>query len=176
MPSKKKTSKSKSASASKKEALQPRAKNNSSVIPFANFTPNFTATNPDMETLMNSQKNQFEKFSVDATEATKQATDSLMKSGNLMMKGYEQMMKTCMTMIQDSTERNNEAMKQLMACKTVHEFTEVQNKIAQQNFDEMMQNATKLSEICIKICSEAFDPINTQLSKAIKKASEQMAA
>lgn len=147
----------------------------STVIPFAPFLSDFSP-NKDMESLMNSQKNQFEKFSNDATEQARQAGDIFMKSGTIMMKGCEQIMKTCMAMAQSTTERNTEALKDLMACKTINDLTEAQNRLSQQNFDELMQNATKLSEICIKVCTEAFDPINDQFSKAIKKASEQMAA
>jgi phasin family protein len=148
----------------------------SSVVPFSPFITDFSNNNQTMETLMNTQKNHFEKFSTDQSEQAKQASDSIMKAGTVYMKGVEQMMKTWMSMAQETSEKNANAMKQLMACKTINDFTEAQNKLAQQNFDDMMQNATKLSEICIKLCTEACDPLNDQLSKAIKKASEQMAA
>lgn len=182
MVTKKKASKSPAKAADKSplksSSPKPNAKpaNESVIIPFAPF-PDFSQnTNQTMETLMNSQKNQFEKFSSEGAEQARQVSDNMMKSSTLFMKGMEQLMKTCMSMAQDSAEKNSEAMKQLMACKTINDFTEAQNKLAQQNFDDMMQNATKLSEICIKVCTEACDPINEQLSKAIKKASEQMAA
>lgn len=148
----------------------------SSVVPFAPFTSEFSNNNQAMETLMNTQKNQFEKFSTETSEQAREASDIMMKSGTMMMQGMEQILKTCMAMAQDSSTQNADAMKQLMTCKTINDFTEAQNKLAQQNFDNLMQNATKLSEICIKVCTEAFDPINDQMSKAIKKASSQMAA
>ena len=177
MASKKKPTKPQIKQAAKPTAKSASPKAASSVIipftPFPDFSQN---TNQTMETLMNSQKNQFEKLSTDGAEQVRQVSDNMMKSSTLFMKGMEQVMKTCMSMAQDSAEKNAEAMKQLMACKTINDFTEAQNKLAQQNFDDMMQNATKLSEICIKVCTEAFDPINDQLSKAIKKASTQMAA
>jgi phasin family protein len=169
MASKKKTS-------VKGNAISGAEQKPSSVVPFPPFISDFTNNKDTMETLMNTQKNQFEKISADATEQARQASDILTKSGTVMMKGIEQIMKTCMGIAQTSSEKNAEAVKQLMACKTINEFTEIQNRLSQQNFDELMQNATKLSEICIKVCTEAFDPINDQFSKAIKKASDQMAA
>lgn len=182
MTNKKKPSKASTAKPVKAKAVSSPAKPQTkeqmtaSIIPFNPFGTEFTNSNTTMETLMNNQKNQFEKFSCETGEQARQAADLFMKSGTTMMKGMEQIMKTCMTMAQESSEKNAECMKQLMACKTMNDFSEAQNKIAQQNFDDLMQNATKLSEICIKVCTEAFDPINDQLSKAIKKASEQMAA
>ncbi len=176
MASKKKTGAKSTAKAKiVSPALQNAKTAQSTVVPFAPFLSDFS-NNKDMESLMNSQKNQFEKLSADASEQARQASDILMKSGTVMMKGMEQVMKTCMTMAQASTQRNTEALKEIMACKTINDFTETQTRLSQQNFDEMMQNATKLSEICIKLCTEAFDPINDQFSKAIKKASDQMAA
>ena len=72
--------------------------------------------------------------------------------------------------------KSSENLKAVMACKTITELTEAQNKFAQQSFEDMMQCATRLSELSIKICTEAFEPINDQLAKSIKKASESMAA
>ena len=171
----KSTAKAKATSNSSASQCADTTTGQSTVVPFAPFLSDFS-NNKDMESLMNSQKNQFEKISADCTEQARQTSEILMKSGTVMMKGMEQVMKTCMAMAQASTERNTEAFKEILACKTINDFTEAQTRLSQQNFDEMMQNATKLSEICIKLCTEAFDPINDQFSKAIKKASEQMAA
>ena len=63
-----------------------------------------------------------------------------------------------------------------MSCKDVKELTEAQNKWAQQSFDDMMSGATKISEISVKLATDAFTPINDQMGKTIKKASETMAA
>ena len=56
------------------------------------------------------------------------------------------------------------------------ELTEAQNKLAQQSFDDFMAGATKISEISVKVCGEAFEPLNAQMNTALKKASEAAAA
>ena len=66
--------------------------------------------------------------------------------------------------------------KEAMSSKTINEFAEVQNKIAQSNFDDFMAGATKLTEISTKLITESAEPVNAQIGKAIKKASESMAA
>jgi phasin family protein len=154
-----------------------------------NFSKNFGSFAQDqfqiphfnfMETFMSGknmfEKMPFDKMTSDLNAQTRQQIEAMSKCSATLMKGMEAMMKTTMQMAQESAERNTEAMKSMMACKTVTEFTEAQNKLAQQNFDDMMKSATKMSEMCIKICTEAFEPVNDQLSKSIKKASEAMAA
>ncbi len=146
----------------------------SSIIPFANFAN--TQSLESMEKIMNTSKDQFEKFKTDATESGRQGFEAIMKSGSVFAQGFEQYIKTCADIAQSTAERQSEAFKQLLSCKTLNEVAETQNKIAQDNFEQIMQTASKLSEITIKLTQEALEPINEEVSKNVKKASESMAA
>jgi phasin family protein len=129
-----------------------------------------------MEDFMTKGKTQFDKLAQDATSHSKEHMEAVMKSGNIFAKGFEDIMKSWVSLTQDATEKNTEAFKTLMGCKTLNELAEVQNKLAQEGFDDFMAGATKLSEMSAKLASEAFEPLNDQVSKAIRKASESMAA
>lgn len=129
-----------------------------------------------METLMTNSPFQFDKISQEAANMGQANMEAAIKSSNMFMKGMEDMMKTCMEMMQDSTEKSTDAMKSMMACKTLNEYTEAQNKIAQSSFDDFMAGMTKLSEMGVKMCTEAAEPMNDQMTKAMKKASDSMAA
>lgn len=146
----------------------------SSIIPFANFAA--PQSLESMEKIMSTSKNHFEKFKTDATASSRQGLEAMVKSGTLLAQGMEQYIKTVVGIAQSSAERQGEAFKQLLACKTLNEVTEAQNKLAQDNFEELMQTATKLSEIGIKIATEVLEPINEEVSKNVKKASEAVAA
>lgn len=144
---------------------------------FADFRPlkDFQPSQA-MEMMMTKSKEQIEKLSSEAANIGKESMDAWMKSGNVFMKGYEDIFKTCMTIAQKSAEKNGEAFKTLMGCKTVTEYAEVQNRLAQQGFDDFMTGATKISELGIKLATDGFAPINDQLTKAMKKAGETIAA
>lgn len=129
-----------------------------------------------MEKLMTTSKNQYDKMSSDAANAGRQGMDSIMKCSSTLLKGSEQIFKEMAALAQQSAERSSEAVKTLMACKTLNELTEAQNRIAQQNFEDMMSSLTRLSELSIKLSTEAFEPINDQFTQSMKKASESMAA
>ncbi len=146
----------------------------SSIIPFANFAA--PQSLESMEKIMSTSKNHFEKIKSDATATSRQGLEACAKSGTILAQGVEQYIKTFVTLAQASAERQSEAFKQLLACKTLNEVTEAQNKLAQDNFEELMQTATKLSEISIKIATEVFEPISNEVTKTVKKASESLAA
>lgn len=119
---------------------------------------------------MNNFKNQYEKISSEASSSVRESVENISKSSATFAKGAEQILKTITEAAQGSTQRNAEALKALMATRTLNEFAEAQNKLAQQNFDEAMSTITKLSEMTIKLCSEAFEPINGQVTKAVTTA------
>lgn len=129
-----------------------------------------------MENAMSKGKIQFEKLARDAGLNGKEQMDAFLKSGNILFKGYEDAMKTWMGWAQSSAEKNAEAAKALMGCKTLNELAELQSRLAQESFDDFMQGVTKLSELGVKIANDAFSPLNDQISKTVKKAGESLAA
>lgn len=125
---------------------------------------------------MTTAKTQMEDLMQQAGNANKEGWDTFMKAGDTFMKGMEEMMKITMNQAQKTAEKNSQNVKKLMACKTVNEFTELQAKTAQENFDEIMGNMTKLSELSVKVATDCLAPVNDQVSKTMKKATETMAA
>ncbi len=129
-----------------------------------------------MEKIMTEGKNKFEKLTRETTSAGKEQMEALVESGTIWVKGTEDIVKTCTAMVQESVERNTQAFKTLLSSKTLNEYTEAQNTLAQQNFDDFMSGFTKLSELGVKLATNAFAPINDQFSKSIKKATDSLAA
>ncbi len=142
---------------------------NSNILNLNQSMPSFEGFET-METTMNNFKNQYEKMSGDASSSVRESVENLTKSSATFTKGAEQMMKTLSEVVQESAQRNAEAMKSMMAVRTLNEFAEAQNKLAQQNFDDMMSVMTKMSEMTIKLCTEAFEPINSQMTKTMNSA------
>lgn len=129
-----------------------------------------------MESIMTQNKAQYEKLTNEAASAGKENVEAILKSTNIWMKGTEDLFKTYLSLAQESAAKNSEAIKTLLGCKTLNELTEVQNKLAQESFDGFMAGATKLSELTVKLTTEALEPINDQVSKTIRKATDAVAA
>lgn len=143
----------------------------------AAFTKGFPQFQPfKLETNMFQGNKQFDKISQDAAVMGQAQMDALVKSTTIFTKGMEDIMKTCLEICQEAGEKSQTVAKTIMSCKTINEFADVQTKLAQASFDEFMTNATKISEKSVKVCTDALEPINDQMGKAMKKASEAMAA
>lgn len=135
-------------------------------------------TNRSNETTEDTEmtKANFEKLTSDAAVSSKEHMDAFVKCGTLLSKGSEELVKTYMGLIQNSAEKSAEGVKALMACKTLNELTETQNKLAQDSFETYMSGVTKLSELTVKLANSSLEPINAQFTKSMKKASEAAAA
>lgn len=129
-----------------------------------------------MEPFMPNNSAQFDQFSNDAMQAIKEGNDAFTKSSNIMFKGFENYIKAFSNVVQETTDKSTAAFKEISQCKTLNEFTETQNVLAQKALEDLISNSTKLSELSVKICSESFEPINEHFTKTYKKASEKMAA
>ncbi len=135
-----------------------------------------TETIKSMENVMTQAKAQYEKLTNEAASSGKEGLEALVKSTNIWVKGSEDLFKTYLSLAQDSAAKNSEAFKTLLACKNLNELAEAQNKLAQESFDGFMAGATKISELSVKLATEALEPINDQVSKTIRKATDAVAA
>ena len=120
--------------------------------------------------------NQFDKIMKETSDFSAQYSDAYSKSSAIVMKGFEDIMGTMMSLAQDTAEKQASYMREAMSVKTINEFAEVQNKVAQANFDDFMSGVTKISEISAKILTESVEPVNEQMTKALQKATQAMAA
>lgn len=130
----------------------------------------------NMETFTMKPNKNFDKITQDAAAAAQEQFDAMSQAASICAKGFEQWMKACMEMTQETTDELAESAKALMACKTMNEYADAQNKFAQASFEKIMGNATKLSEMSIRLANDSLQPLNEQMNKAIKKASDTMAA
>ena len=95
--------------------------------------------------------------------------DAWMKSTNVLFEGTGEMMKSWTSMTSKVRENNLNAVKELMACKTLSDITETSAKLAQESFEDGMNCATEISEKSIKIYMSALEPLNEQASTSFRK-------
>lgn len=138
--------------------------------------PNNTENHFNEEIDMNDTTQKFEKLTAEAAAHQQEQLEAVIKSGNLFLAGTQDLLKTYAGLAQQSVEKNSEAVKTLLGCKTLNELTETQTRLAQESFEGFINNATKLSELSVKLATESFEPLNAQLNKTVKKASEAAAA
>lgn len=135
---------------------------------FAQAFPQFQSFK--LETDMFKGNKQFDKITQDAAAIGQDQMDAVSKAATIFAKGMEDIVKTYMEIMQSAGEKSQSATKTIMSCKTLNEFTDAQTRLAQSSYDEFLANATKISEKSVKLCTDALEPINDQLGRSIKRA------
>lgn len=177
MAAKKTTKKAKPAAKKATETVLKNTKPLPAALDFSAFGKAFPQFKPlNLETNMFKGNKQMEKMAQDATVMGQDQMEAVVKASTIFAKGMEDIMKTCMEIAQEAGEKSQNLAKTMMSCKTLNEFTDAQSRMAQASFDEFMTNATKISEKTVKVMTEAMEPINDQMGKSIKRASDSMAA
>lgn len=124
-----------------------------------------------LEETMAQNTNQFDKMAKEATAAGRENFEAFTKSYSIFTKGCESLIRTSVEISQTAAEKQASYAKEALSCKTINEFAEIQNKIAQANFDDFMSGFTKLSEISTKLVQESAEPLNEQINKTVQKMS-----
>lgn len=130
----------------------------------------------EMENTMTKNKAQFDKFTTEANNMSREGTEAFMESGKIFAKGFEELMRVSMSMVQDAAEKQSQFAKEAMSSKTLNEFAEVQGRIAKANFDDFMTCSTKISELGVKVIKDGATPLSEQANKVIIKAKSAVAA
>jgi phasin family protein len=132
--------------------------------------------NEAMEKIMSQSKSQMDKMAQDASAFGREGFEAFMQSSTIFTRGFEEIARTAIALMQGAAERQAKFLNQALSSKTLNEFAEAQNKIAQANLEDMMNAATRLSEMSVKVLSESAEPINEQVGKTMRKATQQAAA
>jgi phasin family protein len=130
-----------------------------------------------VEQAVETVKEQVDKASAAATQGyddftalQKNAFDALVRSGEILAKGAEALGKEYFAFAQDSATANSEAAKSLLTARSLQEVVDLQSRIVRVNFDKSVDESGKLSEMSLKIASEAFEPLQKQISVAVEAA------
>ena len=119
---------------------------------------------------MGNTKN-FEKMSQDAANMSKETMEACQKSASILAKNSQDCMASYMSMMQSAAEKQGQLMKEMLGKKTINEMGETLQSASQASFNDMMQNMSKLSEQSIKAVMDSYEPLNSQVNKMVKKAS-----
>lgn len=105
----------------------------------------------------------------DFTALNKQGVEAFMQATNIWAKGCEDLGKAYASFAQGSAERGTEVAKVAMKAKTVQDVIDVQTDFAKQHFDQFVAEGTKISELSVKVATEAMQPVQKQFDTAVSK-------
>jgi len=133
--------------------------------------------------MLGATREQLEKASVSAFKAYEEFSkfqkdnyDAYLAASTIFAKGAENVGKTWMSLTQEALENAAQTAKALLGAKTLREAVDLQSDFAKSNFDKLVAEGTKLSELSVKVANEAFAPLNARVNVAVEKMLKPVAA
>lgn len=99
----------------------------------------------------------------------KENVDAVVKSGTVFAKGFEDLAKAFMGLAQENIETTVSTAKAVMGCTTLRQMVDLQTEIAKTQFDKLVAEGNKFSEMSLKVANEALEPIQARVNVAVEK-------
>lgn len=102
-------------------------------------------------------------------EAVSSAKDAVAQAGTIFSKGLQDIGKLVLGLAQASVEEGVAASQQLLAAKTLRELVDVQSAVAKQQFDRLLGESSRLSDLSVKLVEESFAPLTERVTATVEK-------
>jgi len=102
--------------------------------------------------------------------------DAFVKAGTVFAEGLQSINKIWLELAQESAESAASAVDKSLACKSLTEVIELQSKLSKSNYDKLMANSQKLSEMSQKLVEDASLPITERAQVASESFAKPFAA
>jgi len=112
----------------------------------------------------------------EVTTMNKSAFDAMAKSGDILVKGSEDLGKAYYAFFQAAADAQVEVAKSMMTAKSINEVVEIQSTYTRTAFDKVVTEGSKLSEMGVKVATDAFEPIQSQVNVVFDRAMKPLAA
>lgn len=95
--------------------------------------------------------------------------EAVVASSNTVAKGFEAISKEFFSFTQTSMEQGLAATKQLLGARNAQELFDMQNEFARGQFDKMLSESAKLTELSVQVANEAFEPLQNRMQVTVER-------
>lgn len=112
----------------------------------------------------------------DALELGRENSEALVECGNIAASVSKQMSAEITNYLNKTFAQNSELSKQLLACRTLNDMFDLQNKFIKSNLDAFFTESVKLSEMAFQCMSDVSEPLNGRVTETTERLSKAFAA
>jgi len=102
--------------------------------------------------------------------------EAFVQANTMFAKGLEDFGKEVMSLTQAHLETAASATKAMFSAKTLKEVVDLNSELTKSNVEKLVSTSSKLSELGLKVTTEAFAPINARMNVAVDKMLKPVAA
>jgi phasin family protein len=115
---------------------------------------------------------QFTSFFNSFTELAKGNLEAFKASGAAVATGFETLSQAATSYTKDAAAATQDSFAALRAAKTPKEFFELNQSRAKAHYDHFAAEASKMSELLIKVASDVTQPLSNQYAVAMDQATK----
>ena len=116
------------------------------------------------------------KVAEDAAAFGKSNFDALVQAGSVFARGFEELTKSVVSLTQSQVEANIAAAKAVFGAKSLTELGDLQKAYARTAFDTAISEASRLSELAIRISNETAEPLTARVQATFDHLTKPLAA
>ncbi len=95
--------------------------------------------------------------------------EAFVQANTILVKGFEEFSKEIMALTKASMETATTTAKAVFAAKTIKDVVALQSDFTKTSFDKFVANSSKLSELGVKVASDAIAPVTARVNVAVEK-------
>lgn len=112
----------------------------------------------------------------EAFSVSREQFDALLESGKIAGDVSRELHDRLVTDMNSLFNENVELSKDLLACRTLNDLVEVQNRALQSNLSRFFDNSARLTDAWFKLATEVAEPVATQSSQVATRINKALAA
>ena len=105
----------------------------------------------------------------DLLQFGKENVEAVVQSGSIVAKGVQDLSHSWVVLAQASMDEQVAASKALIGAKSLKEVIDLSSSMAKSNFEKLMAEGTKMTQISTKLAEEAMIPLSSRVSAAVER-------
>lgn len=111
----------------------------------------------------------------DLFQFSKENVEAFVESGNVVVRGVQDLSKTFVTMAQESIDEQVAASRALIGAKSFKDVIDVSSNLAKTNFEKLVAESTRITQLSTKLAEEAFAPLSGRVNAAMERLTKTAA-
>ena len=95
---------------------------------------------------------------------------AMIQANQILAKGFEELSKEMVSQTQLSLETAASAAKAMFSARSLKDVVELNADYTKSAFDKFVANSTRLSELGVKVTTDALAPVTARVHSAVEKA------
>ncbi len=105
----------------------------------------------------------------------KENVEAFVKSGTTLVKGVQDLNKAWFALAQESVEGSVAATKKILGARNVKDVVEIQSELARNNYEKLMSETKKMSDMAVKLAEDVAGPLTTRVNATVEKFTKRAA-